>query len=106
MLLNIKFVQLDFITIEGGVSELVYPVAEDGHGAVTAEGYLLRQMNVPDDIVLHLGVLSGVLVAEGLQSLAAHLFEPVLFGMWACNAVLLRPTSGDGVSPSRMHAGI
>ena len=41
MLYNIKFVEGDFFAIEGGVSVLIDPVAEDGHRAVAVEGQML-----------------------------------------------------------------
>ena len=106
MLLSIIFADFNFFSIKSGVGELVNPVAQDSHGAAAVEGDLTRQVNVPKHVVPHLGMQGRVLVAERLQALAAHLFETLLFLAGACDAVLLRPASGNGIGPARMHAGI
>ena len=98
--------QGDFIAIEGGIGVLAYPVAEDGYGAVAVEGGMVRDVDMPKHVVLHLGVLGGVLVAEGFEALAAHQFKFFFLFFWPCHAVVVRPPGGDGVGPAGMHAGI
>ena len=100
------FAHHNFLAIKGGVSELVDPLSQDSHGAAIIETHLASQVHVPKHVVPHLGVSGSMLIVEDLQALAALLTQPLLIVMVTRDAVLLRPSSGNGIGPARMDAGI
>ena len=93
-----QLVKLDKCAVEGGIGKLVDPITEKSHRAVAVKLKLPRQMNVSKDEVLHLWMSNGILCAEFLKPVAAHLLDTVFFIFGTSDSVLLRPACGDRIS--------
>ena len=80
----------DGAAVEGGIGELVYPVAQNCQGAALIINRLMTgQMHVSIDKVFYMWVLVGIGVAEREQPVVTHLHYCIFFLLTATDAILL-----------------